>query len=222
LHAGGVSRDNAGYLMAAYGGTGKTTFSIALLSNGFKLLGDDLLFVDTEKKIVHPYPRPMHIFTYNIHSLRGAKIPSKYTVKIYIKNALRYILERVLGIEFLISTRIHADEIFPGDVFSESVPYKQFLFLRKVGNATEVKSINSKNVASIASEVMASADLNDSLYRIVEEEFEINQIKKLESIKLQQLLKQFESITYVNTRKLDLTNLKGFIQKNLVISKSGK
>lgn len=212
MHAGGVSRNGNGYLMAAHGGTGKTTFSIALLNNGFKLLGDDLLFVDIENRTVHPYARPMHIFTYNINNLKGATIPLKYKLIIYTKNVLRFVLERVLGVEFLISTRIHADEVFKGKVFSDSVKYKSIFFLRKEGPASESVALSPTNYMSIAHEIMNSADLNDSLYELVGDEEMIASIKRLELRVLVNMLEQFMSLTYINTRRLDLNNLTKFIE----------
>ena len=118
MHAGGVTKGEMGILLPAYGGTGKTTLSMALLNQGHKLLGDDLLLVDIDEGVVHPYPRPLHIFTYNVRNLRGATIPFKYKFAVYFKNFLRFFLERILRTEFLISTRIHADELFADrDIF---------------------------------------------------------------------------------------------------------
>jgi hypothetical protein len=213
MHAGGVAKDGYGYLLPAHGGTGKTTFSIALMNHGFQLLGDDLLIVDTKKRLVYPYPRPMHLFTYNINNLNGANIPLKYKTAIYTKNGMRYVLERVLRTEFLISTRVHADEIFSGELFAKPVPYKGVYFLRKEGKASEPRVITKRSAVDIAAEIMISEDLNDSLYEILEDEAQIAKVKELERKIIVNLLSQFSNITYVNTRKLDLTTLDPFIAK---------
>jgi hypothetical protein len=218
MHAGGVATEKNGFLLPAYGGTGKTTFSISLLNHGFKLLGDDLLFVDTERRIVHPYPRPLHLFTYNINNLNGAKVPSKYKVAIYAKNILRFILEKLLHTEFLISTRVHADEIFDRNPFAKTVKYKGVFFLVKKGSATRKIAITEQNAGNIALEIMNSADLNDSLYEIIRDNNKIKSIKKLEQKLTKRLLLQFESLTYVNTRKLNLSNLKPFIKKHFEVN----
>jgi len=218
MHAGGVASDTAGYILPAYGGTGKTTFSIALLNHGYKLLGDDLLIIDTSKKIVYPYPRPLHLFTYNINNLNGADVPFKYKAIIYTKNGLRYVLEKSLNTEFLISTRVHADEIFSRqELFAKPVPYRALCFLRKNGNATAKKVITRDNVSGVAAEIMESADLNSSLYELLGNDDKVAEVKKLEHKILEKLLLQFPSITYVNTRKLNLQSLHGFISKHFKV-----
>lgn len=214
MHAGGVADEESGFLLPAHGGTGKTTFSIALMNHGYKMLGDDLLIVDTNKKIVYPYPRPMHLFTYNINNLNGAKVPFKYKAAIYTKNGLRFVLEKTLKTEFLISTRVHADEVFEGELFARPVPYKAICFLRKNGGATKPVKISKANVGKLAEEIMISEDLNDSLYDMLKERPEIDKVKTLEKQNIGKLLLQFSTLTYVNTRKLNLQSLDGFIQDN--------
>ncbi len=214
MHAGGVANDDEGYLLPAYGGTGKTTFSMALLNSGYRLLGDDLLFVALDEGKVYPYPRPMHIFTYNVNSLVGAKIPLAYKAKIYLKNMARLVLEGVLKTEFLISTRIHADEVFPESPFGQAVPYKRIFFLKKEGARIQPQAITNDNRSELATEIMQSADLNDSLYQILDNESAIADVKCLEMKVIESLLSQFDSLSYINTRKLDLNNLQPFISEN--------
>lgn len=214
LHAAGVMKNNCGYLFPAYGGTGKTTFSMALLNNGFKLLGDDLLFVNTNDKTVSPYPRPMHLFTYNINHLIGAHVPLKYKLAIYAKNGLRFLLERILKTEFLISTRVHADEVFSNDPFGDTAEYKKIMFLTKSGPIYKKSRITLKNYKVIAEKIINSADLNDSLYELLPAH-ELTKAKVLEIEVVSSLLMDFESISYINTRKLDLNNLGSFIAEHL-------
>ena len=216
MHAGGVTEDGKGILLPAYGGTGKTTLSMALLNKGDKLLGDDLLIVDIEKQLVYPYPRPLHIFTYNVQNLRGAKIPFKYKFAVYFKNVIRWFLERILRTEFLISTRIHADEIFPGDIFGTVAPVAAIAFLRKEGPGVEVVEVTDANVDAIADGIAESADLNDSLDVLLEGHDEIVAAnKKLEHDVISRLLRARGLIAYVNTRALDLDHLEDFVPRVL-------
>lgn len=212
MHAGGVTNDKSGYLLPAYGGTGKTTFSIALLGYGYKLLGDDLLFVSVGRKKVYPYPRPMHIFTYNVNNLNGASIPLKYKLAIYTKNVIRFFLEKLLGTEFLISTRVHADEVFPNNPYGKPVTYRHIFFLKKTGPPTRLVKITQRNIGKLAEEIMSSADLNDSLFDILQDASMIREVKKLEKSVISSLLGQFPSLVYLNTRKLNLSDLKPLIQ----------
>lgn len=211
MHAGGVTKDGAGILLPAYGGTGKTTLSIALLNQGHKLLGDDLLLVDIARGIVHPYPRPLHIFTYNVKNLRGATIPFKYRFAVYFKNVMRYFLERILRTEFLISTRIHADELFTGPVFGESSPYAAIAFLRKTGPAAEIVTIGAANVDDIAYGIAESADLNDSLKDLLPADgAQWVKAQELEHSTIVALLNSRGVIAYINTRAMDLDKLENF------------
>jgi hypothetical protein len=211
MHAAGVSSESNGYLFPAHGGTGKTTLSIALVNCGFRLLGDDLLFIAVDERKVYPYPRPLHLFTYNINNLIGAKVPVRYKVAIYTKNVLRFLLERVLRAEFLISTRVHADEIFDHDPFGEAVPYNRIFFLVTEGPAASVKNINGSTSTNLAKEIMESADLNDSLYELLDDNDEVHRVMRLEERIIQRILEQVETLTYVNTRMLDLSDLSQFV-----------
>ncbi|MBF0686353.1 MAG: hypothetical protein IR158_05470 [Cellulomonas sp.] len=203
MHAAGVTKDGEAIALPAYGGTGKTTLSIALLAQGFRFLGDDLLFVDTTSGIVHPYPRPLHIFTYNVRSLVGARIPLRYRAAVYGKNAIRFVLERVLRTEFLISTRIHADEIFPGDVFGSAAPVGGIGFLRKDGPATTTVDVGDDNARELAAEVARSADLNDSMRDLVSGDATFDErFTRLELDVIESLLRRAGRLTYVNTRAL--------------------
>lgn len=214
MHAAGVADESGGFLLPASGGTGKTTFSIALVNCGFKLLGDDLLVVDVNKQMVYPYPRPLHLFGYNINNLFGTTVPFKYRLAIYTKNFIRFLLERLLQTEFLISTRVHADELFDESPFGKPVPYKKLYFLRKTGPAVDAVKIGRSTLNDIAEQLLASADLNDSLYALLGNERDVDRVIGLEKQVVSRLLRQFETISYVNTRELDLLNLHKFVQEN--------
>lgn len=221
MHAAGVATDSEGFLFPAHGGTGKTTMSMALLAHGFRLLGDDLLFVDLATRTVHAYPRPLHLFTYNVKSLSGARVPLKHQAAIYAKNAIRFVLERVLRTELLISTRVHADELFADDPYGSSVPYRRLCFLVKEGPVVFEKPLTDATTPDVAREIMESEDLNESLYGILGEEAKVDEVKKLEQKVIGDLLGQFDAITYVNTRELDLAHLKGFVEDQLSPSGPG-
>jgi hypothetical protein len=204
MHAAGVERDGHAHVYAASGGTGKTTFSIALLDAGFKLLGDDLLIVDVRRNLVYPYPRPLHLFAYNATGLRGARLPRRYRVAISAKNVLRFVLERSLRTEFLISTRVHAGEIIAGDVFGDVATVDTVGFLRKEGEAVERVAIDSASVPRIAEEIIDSADLNRSLYAMLADKEAVASIRAREQGVVTTLLRHHAHFLYVNPRKLEL------------------
>src|SRR5512138_1503137 len=80
MHAAGVSDGKCGYLFPAYGGTGKTTLTLGLMGEEMHVLGDDLLLVEPDTRVVYPYLRPLHIFSYNAKTLRGAVIPLSISI----------------------------------------------------------------------------------------------------------------------------------------------
>src|SRR5690606_1180277 len=84
MHAAGVSDGKYGYLFPAYGGTGKTTLTLGLMAENMPVLGDDLILVDTKKGLAHPYLRPLHLFAYNIKTLRDARVPFSLKLKVKI------------------------------------------------------------------------------------------------------------------------------------------
>lgn len=213
LHAAGVEKGGKGYLLPAYGGTGKTTLSLKLLARGYRLLGDDLLLVDTKSNQVYAYPRPFHLFTYNINSLEGAKVPLKYRAIINVKNILRWVLEKITREEFLISTRVHADELYGGNIWADVVPYRFIRFLKKEGGHETFSLRTDSDRKRHAQRIIASADLNKSL---MENVFEDSLSKKAFAQKelevVTELLKPLETISYVNTRKLSDEDLKLYFQ----------
>lgn len=214
MHAAGVSLDGNGYLFPAYGGTGKTTLSLGLMGEGFNFLGDDLLLVEPDTGIVYPYLRPLHVFTYNISTLRGAQLPALIKLKVKTKDIIRTGLEAVLKNEFLISTRVHADQLYQDFKPSKPVKYQKILFLTKSGNDTVVP-LTEQNINEEASKVLSSFDLNTSLYENILDDNAASSSQELEHRVMINVLKRVGKIEYINTRLLDFTNLSNFKDKLL-------
>ena len=211
MHSAGVSKDNSAYVFPAYGGTGKTTTSMSLLAKGYKFLGDDLLVVDPAKQLVFPYPRPLHIFTYNIRNLNGAKIPIYTSFVIYFKNILRYFLEAVLREEFLISTRIHADEILSNFQLSPPANLHNLIFLKKEGAHETVNLDSEEVIEKHACRIVQSADLNRTLFEIVANDALKNEIKDMELQVVAEILKNVNYFGYLNTRMINLDDVEMYL-----------
>lgn len=212
MHSAGVSDGKSGYIFPAYGGTGKTTLALGLMAEGMKILGDDLLIVDPVKCEVSSYLRPLHIFAYNIKSLRDAKIPYYIQAKIYGKNVLRYMLEFTTRQKFLISTRVHADTLYENLEKSETVPYKKIVFLKKTGEDEKIK-ITDSSIEELATIILESEDLNDSLYENILENKEVGAVKTLELSVIKNVLKNVSHLHFTNTRLLDFRDLNDFKKK---------
>jgi len=204
MHSAGVSKDRKAYVFPAYGGTGKTTTSMSLLTKGYSFMGDDLLIIDPGKKLVFPYPRPLHIFTYNVQNLNGAKIPFATKFIIYFKNVVRWFLERILRTEFLISTRIHADEVIDNLELSEPATLHNVIFLKKKGDHESVKLNSMTKIKEHAKNIVESADLNESLFKLMDDKKLTKQITNLEVSVASNMLKNANYFGYLNTRKINL------------------
>lgn len=211
MHSAGVSRDGAAYVFPAYGGTGKTTTCMTLLAKGYGFLGDDLLIVDPERRRVFPYPRPLHIFTYNVRNLHGAKIPLHIQGIIYFKDVLRFFLERVLRTEFLISTRVHADRILPDFELSEPAELHNVIFLKKDGDAEQIDLAEPGALEEHAARVVESADLNESLFEMIDDARQAD-VAVLERRIAAAILERTDRFGYLNTRAIDLSEVDRYLE----------
>lgn len=202
MHAGGVGNADAAYLFPAEGGTGKTTLSIALLEQGYSLLGDDLVLVDANSGIAYPYPRPLHLFAYNIQALGQARVPIKYRFAIRLKNVLRFVLERTLRTEFLISTRVHAHEMFANDPYGEARPCRGVYFLVREGPSLAPLSLEGVGREEAVERIKDSADLNESLYELLGDPTSVEAVERQERKVIGKFLSRFPVMDLVNPREL--------------------
>lgn len=204
MHAAGVADERGGYIFPAQGGTGKTTLSLALVQNGFSLLGDDLVLVQPDTQTVYPYPRPLHLFTYNLRALPGTRIPWRLRATIRFKNVLRWVLERATGQEFLISTRAHVDEIQPDVVFSPPVQYRTVMFLRREGEDERVDLADPGARERVARIFIEAGDLNRSLFdNVVESGPFADDIRRLEVVVTSAVLEKLAVTEFINARRTD-------------------
>jgi len=211
MHCAGVSRDGLAFLFPAHGGTGKTTTCLALMGKGFEFMGDDLLLVDVGEETVFPYPRPLHLFSYNVKNLHGARLPKSLISVIYFKNIFRLILEKILKTDFLISTRAHAEHLFSDFNLSKSAKLHSLTFLKKEGENEEISIEDTDSLIQHARNIIESADLNESLYRFVENKEALSSLKK-EEIKLAyKMLASSNSFRYLNVRSIDLDGIENYI-----------
>lgn len=216
MHAAGVSDGKFGYLFPAFGGTGKTTLTLGLMAEDMQVLGDDLLLVDAKSGIVHPYLRPLHLFAYNLHTLKNARIPFVLKVKIKIKDLLRFVLENITKQEFLIATRVHPESLYPEFKPAKSVPIRKLVFLTKEGR-DEKTVITDKSLVRLAEKIVNSEDLNKSLYANLLDEDEVKTVRQREIKVIKKIITKVGHFEIVNTRLLDFNDLSDF-KKRLIQS----
>jgi len=209
MHAAGAEADGKGYLFPAYGGTGKTTLTLGLMGEGLGVLGDDLLLVEADNLKVYPYLRPLHIFTYNVRTLRGAAVPMEFSFKVKVKDILRIILETLTRQEFLISTRIHAEQLYPNFRKGNPAKVEKIVFLKKEGEH-EKHAVSNENVRDLATIILNSEDLNDSLYDNILDASQKAAAVAKELAVIEKLLTNAGQLQLVNTRLFDFRDLSGF------------
>jgi HprK-related kinase A len=61
LHAATVERDGKALILTGESGSGKSTMSAVLMSQGWRLLGDEFALIDPETGLAHPFPRPISL-----------------------------------------------------------------------------------------------------------------------------------------------------------------
>ncbi len=208
MHAAGASDGDRGYVFPAYGGTGKTTLTLGLMAEGFDILGDDLLLVDASEGTVAPYLRPLHIFTYNVKTLRDANLPLRLRMLIRFKDVLRAVLETVTRQEFLISTRVHAEDIYDDLRTGRRVPISRICFLTKEGEDFALST--DTDLEEIVDRILESADLNDSVYENIVDADGRAAVEKLERTVIARAVGHVSEVRFVNTRRLDFRDLSAF------------
>ncbi len=211
MHAAGVSDGEHGYLLPAYGGTGKTTLTLGLMGEGMEVLGDDLLLVDADSGDVAPYLRPLHVFTYNVKTLRDAQLPWSLRMTVRAKDLLRIVLQTVTREEFLISTRVHAQDIYPDLLAASEVPFRRIVFLVKEGK-DQVLSTQG-HIDELVDRVLDSEDLNDSLYENIIDPADKERVVELERSVIRKVLAHVPEVWIINTRNLDFRNLAEFKER---------
>lgn len=208
MHAAGAAEDGAAYVFPAFGGTGKTTLTLGLLGEGMQVLGDDLLLVDTNTGTVSPYLRPLHLFAYNVKTLRGARVPLTVRAQVRTKDVMRAVLEGLTRQEFLISTRVHAEQLYADFTSGGPAPLERLVFLVKDGEDYDLST--DRDLDTIVDQVLASADLNDSLYENILEPQDLEECVALERVVIGRAVKLVERVSFVNTRRLDFADLRDF------------
>ncbi|GAB4315556.1 MAG: hypothetical protein Kow0019_15750 [Methanobacteriaceae archaeon] len=138
IHASALSYNNKGYIFSARGGGGKTTISMNLLSNGFKLLGDN--FVVLNKNKVFSYFSPLNIFSYNLVPIINSKLNSRDKLMLKIKNIIYK-----LSFGFVkIFTKINPKVILADYTIDSAKITKIFLLLSK--NEFKVEMIDKEEL----------------------------------------------------------------------------
>ncbi len=132
LHAAVVAWKGRAAVVSAPSGTGKSTFTLALLEEGFDYLSDELAPIDLERGMVHPYPHALCLKT---------PPPPPY---------------RLPAATFDAGSRLHVPAASLGVVVhQEPVPLAALIFIRRHGAAPT--SAQRLGAATAAAHLMSNA-----------------------------------------------------------------
>ena len=161
LHAATIVKDAKATCIVGKGGAGKTMMSLnKCLQEGYAFMGDDLILVDSTKREVFWFPRPLHLFGYNLF-----KIPTPQGVKgqflfwrlatiIRLKDCVRFLLKIFTGQKMLISTRIDPRVLYPKMQLVKSAKLDHI----------EALKMNPKNLVQ---EIERASDLREDLVTLI-------------------------------------------------------
>jgi HprK-related kinase A len=78
LHAATVEKGGKALILTGESGSGKSTMSAVLMSQGWRLLGDEFALVDPVTGMVHPFPRPISLKNAGVEALGGLVKDSRF------------------------------------------------------------------------------------------------------------------------------------------------
>lgn len=185
LHASSISKKGIVTAFAGHGGAGKTTTALnKCLREGYEFMGDDLVFIHVPKHTVTWFPRPLHLFWYNIF-----KIPLPFGLApriafvrvlcvIAIKNCIRFVFSMFTHDMLLISTRIDIRTLYPQ------------LPMTRVSKLGTIKTIGLK-ADNIVESIRRASDLRkdalgmiDALPKSFQDRFLKNELETLNTLQI--------------------------------------
>lgn len=153
IHASSLARDGEGTAIVAWGGIGKTSAALKLITeHGFSFLSDDLGLVD-ETGTIWRTPKRLQVYAYNLEGekrLRSLLLDGR---SILDRAAWEWKLQRrgPKGVR----RRVSAEELFGAQSVARSAPLKRVFYLER-GDAREfeAREITTEELAHRAAEVV--------------------------------------------------------------------
>jgi hypothetical protein len=153
IHASSLSRDGEGTAIVAWGGIGKTSAALKLITeHGFSFLSDDLGLVD-ETGTIWRTPKRLQVYAYNLEGeerLRSLLLDGRSVLD---RASWEWKLQRrgPKGVR----RRVSAEELFGAQSVARSAPLKRIFCLER-GDALdfEARTITTEELAHRAAEVV--------------------------------------------------------------------
>ncbi|HET59201.1 MAG TPA: hypothetical protein ENN32_02385 [Chloroflexi bacterium] len=165
LHAAAVARDDKGLIIAARGGTGKTTTSLRLLQTDPELcfMGDDLLFVNGNGGADY-YPRPLHLFRHHLRDLHFLQVNSRLRLKIILRHLLRQVLQKMYRIPFFLSTRVNIKDAVPGVKIVSRTIKNKLILLEPSKEIQQVSLKDAEERQNMSRLLLDTSDLRETVF----------------------------------------------------------
>lgn len=136
LHGCCVSKAGKAYAILGRSMSGKTRIMLHLINSGYKLLSDDIIFVDKNNYIL-AYKKP-----FGFRTLISDEFPELY--KKIIRHKEKIVFESKQGFRTYL---VHADDLFSGIYDEEKVPLSQIFIISgdQDGQLTSINMLNRIN-----------------------------------------------------------------------------
>lgn len=161
LHASTVAKDGKATCFVGKGGAGKTMTALrTAMSKKMHLMGDDLIWLELKNRNLYYFPRPLHLFSYNIMKIPRPQgiVPTfifwKTYFKVRVKDLIRKTLALLFGSKVLISTRVAIRVLYPN------------LPLEKKAVLATIEAVGVKKKVT-TDELLNASDLRSDLKHII-------------------------------------------------------
>ena len=138
LHCSGIEKNQEAILLSGPGGAGKTSFALYCLSKGYRLLGDDRIFL--KNSIVYPFPECPGVEFNNSRYIKKFLNP-KVKLLILLNKMISIVSLNYIGALFPMKSL----DVFPKNAIGKESKVKSIIFLQP-SNKFEVKTINREEI----------------------------------------------------------------------------
>ena len=165
FHAAGISIGKEAYIIAAKGGTGKTTTVMRLLQSdpAGQFLGDDHVLVSRDMT-TYSYPRPLHIFRSTLKDFPELNISGSLRVIIHLKAVVASLFTQLTGQRFFLSTRVPVEAICPGTVYGPPAPLATIIALQTTGGTRRIDLHDPAERGAFAEHLLTGGGINQILW----------------------------------------------------------
>jgi hypothetical protein len=218
LHCGAIEKAGKALVFPAWSGVGKTRIVMAAIKKGWRYLSDDRLIVGEGKAF--PYPKPLHIFDYNLRDKKVAKkvlgkkswfyLPLFRLIN-FLERNFKNRFFRILVDRFRPSFSVPLKKLEPSSKIAPTSIIEKFIFLTE----DPLKKITSSELA----EKMSTVNDHEKNHFYLEYQryvFQKGKSKKIEGLKKREkeiMKKTFSAIPLGVLQKKEISS---FLSKKII------